>query len=271
MFSSSLQHTFAFKFQFRLSFKGKAWVFLQFLVEAHCQEYCLVHLPELSCEQLYLWRLPLKINLPLFSSNFGRASTRLFSTVYCSIWVRKRYLVNFVVMVLHSFLHPSSISVKKKFLCFNFHSTYLFQTTPIHQLPNPVSWGVKCHSRTYLALYSQIILLTWLVSYYSSLNCQQLKYIIFIMQFLQINITFQRYCIRIQLITITVPFAFSPTYTAGLYLQVRPVLESYIATIWMMILLFKNNVCLNVKIWVQRYFRQRLLNSFTAWNIYTII
>lgn len=26
------------------------------------------HLPELSCEQLYLWGLPLKINLPPFSS-----------------------------------------------------------------------------------------------------------------------------------------------------------------------------------------------------------
>lgn len=68
------------------------------------------------------------------------------------------------------------------------------------------------------------------------------------MQFLQINTIFQGYCIRIQLTKITVAFAFSPTYTVGLYLQARSVLESYIATIWMMILLFKNSVCLNVKI-----------------------
>lgn len=40
MFSSSLQHRLPFKFQFRLSFKGKSWVLLSFLVEAHCQEYC---------------------------------------------------------------------------------------------------------------------------------------------------------------------------------------------------------------------------------------
>lgn len=86
---------------------------------------------------------------------------------------------------------------KEETFCFNFHSTYLFQTTPIHKLANLIRWGVKYHYHIYLVLSSQVSRSVLLVSCYSSLICQQLNDNIFIMQCLQINIIFWGYCISI--------------------------------------------------------------------------
>lgn len=107
-------------------------------------------------------------------------SINTFPLFHCSICVYKRHsseLHGFRILL--AFLPPFCRSDKNTFLCSNFHSTHLFQTISVHQLPSLFSWGLEHHYHTYLILSSQVSPSKLLVSCCLSLNWQQPYYIIF--------------------------------------------------------------------------------------------